>query len=261
MKFKVGLAQTCHPTDGDVVALVRSVAEDAASKGVELLVFPECLMSRFEAERGDFLAESQPVDGPFATALGQIAREQGLWMVFTMNELNPEGLPFNTAVVVDDEGAQRAVYRKIHLFDSATTCESERMSAASELPAPIDTPFGKLGLGICYDLRFPEFARAQAVAGCDLLVYPAAWVDGKGKREQWQTLLAARAIENEVFTIGVCRADKGYVGSSCVFGPDGHVRAIADAQECLLVAELDTADLDAMRAAIPVMAHRRSDLY
>ena len=261
MEFTVAIAQTCHPADGDVVALVERFAREAKAAGADLLVFPESLMSRYEAEFGDFLAQSEPVGGPFAQAIDAIAAKNGLWIVYTMNELNPDGLPYNTSIVTDDAGVRRGFYRKVHLFDSATTHESERMAASDALFSPIDTPFGKLGMAICYDLRFPEVARAAALEGCDIMVYPAAWVAGPGKVVQWETLLRARAIENEMFVVGACRADEGYVGHSLVAGPDGVVHANGGEGEELLVAQLDTADLDRVRAAIPVMEHRRPEAY
>ena len=121
MRFTVGIAQTCHPADGDVVALVDRFAGKARAQGVELLVFPESLMSRYEAEIGDFLAESQPIDGMFARAIDAIAAKYGLWIVYTMNELNEGARPFNTAIVADSSGAGRGSYRMDHLFDPATT--------------------------------------------------------------------------------------------------------------------------------------------
>ena len=324
MNVTIALAQSCHPADGNVIALVERFAAEAQAEGADLLVFPESLMSRYEAEIGDFLAESQPLDGPFTQAVDAIAARFGLWIVYTMNERNDleregetstshacidnklnvhadaasntnldvdargsadteanasahgntsansngdtdanvkHGLPFNTAIVTDNTGVRRGFYRKIHLFDSATTTESERMAASDRLFSPIDTPFGKLGLAICYDLRFPEVARAAALEGCDIMVYPAAWVDGPGKALQWETLLAARAIENEMFVVGVSRADEGYVGNSVVIGPDGTVHVRGDREERLLVAHIDTDDLARMRAAIPVFDHRRPDAY
>ena len=261
MEFTVGVAQTCHPADGDVVALVDRFAAQARQRGVDVLVFPESLMSRFEAELGDFLAESQPIGGPFTRAIDAVAAKRGLWIVYTMNELNEGARPFNTAIVTDAAGQRRGVYRKVHLFDSATTCESERMAASDELFDPIETPFGTLGLAICYDLRFPEVARKAALAGCDIMLYPSAWVDGPGKAHQWETLLIARAIENEMFVVGACRADEGYVGTSLVVGPDGSVLARGGASEDLVVAALDTESLARMRTAIPVMQHRRPELY
>ncbi len=109
MKVTIGLAQTCHPDDGDVIGLVERWALDAKRQGVELLVFPESLMTRYELALGQFEAEAQPLDGPFARTVDDIARRTGLWMVYTVNEKNPDSLkPFNTAVVVDDEGCVRA---------------------------------------------------------------------------------------------------------------------------------------------------------
>ena len=230
-------------------------------RGVDLLVFPESLMSRFDAELDAFLAESQPIGGAFTRAVDAIAAKQGLWVVYTMNELNGGAKPFNTAIVTDPAGNRRGVYRKVHLFDSETTRESERMAASDALFDPVDTPFGMLGLAICYDLRFPEVARKAALAGCDIMLYPSAWVDGPGKARQWETLLAARAIENEMFVVGACRADEGYVGTSLVVGPDGAVLARGGASEELLVATLDSETLVRMRSAIPVMWHRRPELY
>ena len=155
----------------------------------------------------------------------------------------------------------RGVYRKVHLFDAGPHRESDRMSAGDAIFRPIDTPFGKLGIGICYDLRFPELARRQAIEGAEILVYPAAWVDGAGKKRQWETLLAARAIENELFAVGVCRADDGYIGSSLVAAPDGTALVEGGDGEGLCVCELDTDELKSLRENMPIFGHRRPDIY
>ena len=262
MKVTIGLAQTCHPDDGDVIGLVERWALDAKRRGVDLLVFPESLMTRYELALGQFEAEAQPLDGPFARTVDDIARRTGLWMVYTVNEKNPDSLkPFNTAVVVDDEGCVRATYRKVHLFDAGPHRESDRMSAGDTILRPIDTPFGKLGIGICYDLRFPELARRQAIEGAEILVYPAAWVDGAGKKRQWETLLAARAIENELFAVGVCRADDGYIGSSLVASPYGRGLVEAGSDEGFYLCTLDTDGLKPLRENMPIFGHRRPDIY
>lgn len=262
MAFRLGLAQTRHPEDGNVVSLVENVASEAASREVDLLVFPESLMSRYEAEREQFVQEAQPVGGPFTQAVDAIAARAGLWIVYTMNEKNPDGgLPFNTAILTDSSGTRHGAYRKVHLFDSHSTTESSRMSAGNKLLAPIDTPFCKLGICICYDLRFPEAARFAATRGCELLVYPAAWVAGDNKILQWHTLLAARAIENGMFVAGVSRSDDGYIGSSAVFAPDGTLVAQADAGEQLIVCEIDIDAVREMREKIPVLEHLHPEAY
>lgn len=285
MKCVLGLAQTTHPEDGDVLALVERYMKEARERGVQLLVFPESLMSRYEKEREAFMREAESVDGAFSSAMDALAAKNGLWVVYTMNELNSaseeaasesneavgvpaienpapaNSNPFNTAVVVDSAGVKRGVYRKVHLFDTDFTHESDRMAAGSELFEPIETPFGKIGLGICYDLRFPEQARVAALAGCDLMIYPAAWVDGKTKAEQWHTLLAARAIENEMFVVGVSRADEGYIGQSAVASPLGVLVACGGPGEELIVCEIDVDDRKEIYGRMPVFEHRRVDLY
>ena len=266
MKVTIGLAQTCHPDDGDVIGLVERWALDAKRQGVDLLVFPESLMTRYELALGQFEAEAQPLDGPFARTVDDIARRTGLWMVYTVNEKNPDSLkPYNTAVVVDDEGCVRATYRKVHLFDAGPHRESDRMSAGDTILRPIDTPFGKLGIGICYDLRFPELARRQAIEGAEILVYPAAWVDGAGKKRQWETLLAARAIENQFF-LAACNScgtagETVFGGASRILGPRGELLAAAGAGEEIVTAALDFSVLAEVRNSINVFHDRRPELY
>ena len=269
MGFRLGLAQCCHPENGNVVGMVEAWACRAEAEGVELLVFPESLMTPFDASPEEFATAAEPLDGPFCTAVNEIAAKYGLWMVYTANELNANGKPpFNTAVVVDEAGTQRAVYRKVHLFDTNFIKESAKVSAGSELICAVEAPFGTFGVCICYDLRFPEQARALAVAGCQLIVYPAAWVDGTHKVNQWRTLLAARAVENEVFVAGLSRCDRAfgagrrnYAGHSCVFSPLGEELASAELEQELLIADIDFGAVASARAAMPILEHRRVDLY
>ena len=279
MGFRLGLAQCCHPSDGDVVAMADKWACRASDAGVDFLVFPESLMTPFELSDADFAEEAQAIDGPFCTAMDALAAKYGLWMAYTVNERSgapacsdvPSGVsrPYNTAVIVGSDGVKRSVYRKVHLFDTDFVRESDKITPGSELVAPVQAPFGSIGVAICYDLRFPELARAAASAGCQVLVYASAWVDGPRKVDQWRTLLAARAIENEMYVAGLSRCDRGfgqtrrdYAGNSCIFGPLGEeVASARGIEEELLVADIDPAALDAARAAMPALDHRRVDLY
>lgn len=262
MAFTLALAQCAHPDDGDVLGMVDTWAGMAERQGADLLVFPESLMTPFELPRDQFIEAAEPVDGPFARAMDGIARSHGLWMVYTMNEQNPNGgPPFNTAVVVDDEGSQRSVYRKVHLFDAGAFRESDKMTAGNAIFEPLETPFCRLGLGICYDLRFPELARRQALAGCELLVYPAAWVAGEDKIDQWRTLARARAIENGIFVAGLSRTGASYIGHSLVSGPTGRVLASADATEQLLCCRIDTTEVATAQQETPALRSRRPELY
>ena len=261
MKFKLGLAQCKHPEDGNALTLVERFCGEAAAAECALLCFPESLMTPYEKEKQAFLKDAEPVDGPFSQTVCELAAKHGLWVAYTINELNPEGNPFNTALIADDQGNRRFIYRKAHLFDTDFTRESDRMARGSELSAPVAAPFASIGLGICYDLRFPEVARKAALAGAELMLYPAAWVSGSRKIEQWQTLLCARAIENEMFVAGLSRADEGYIGSSCIVDPRGEIIAQASEGEELLTAEIDTELIEEVRASMPVFTHRRPELY
>lgn len=265
MTYTIGLAVSRHPqTEGweSTLAMVDGWCARAAEQRVELLVFPEYLMTRFEIDPQRFDAEAQPINGPFVLGMGELAAKYGMWIAFTMNELNDAGgHPYNTAVIVDAEGQVRGSYRKTHLFDASTDKESNRIAAGDELFAPIDTPFGKLVITICYDLRFPEVARKAALAGCELFINMAGWVAGEGKLEQYAALVAGRAVENEMFACGVSRCDKGYVGQAIVVAPNGKELGRTTEDEALLTVSIDLGEMARMRAWIPVLDHRRPELY
>lgn len=265
MAFTLGLVQCCHPKRTDVAAVLE-MAEAwcvrARQQLVDILVFPESLMTRYELDKRQFAEEAQPLDGPFCTAMDALAKRYGLWLAYTVNERNDAGgNPFNTVVLTGSDGVKRGAYRKVHLFDTDFTRESDRMAAGDALFCPVDTPFGRIGLSICYDLRFPEVARSAVLQGCQLLINPAAWVDGRLKADQWKTLLAARAIENEMFVAGVSRVDNGYIGQSAIFGPDGVMLAAGGACEELVTARIDLTSIERVCAVMPVLDHRRPDLY
>lgn len=263
MAYTIALAQVKHPQDHNPLRQVNQYAKRAKNIGADILVFPESLMTPYTEERHAFLKAAESIEGAFASGVREAAARCGLWIAFTMNELNPADRerPFNTAVLVDSDGNLRGTYRKTHLFDVDFTRESDRMTAGCALFEPIAAPFATIGMATCYDLRFPEVARTMALEGATLLLYPASWVDGPGKVEQWRTLLEARAIENELFVAGVSRADDTRIGHSCIFGPRGQLLAEGGSDEELVFATVDPADVEATRAAMPVFAHRRPELY
>lgn len=261
MEFTIALAQCRRPEDGDVVASVARWAQRARQEQADLLVFPEALMTKYEGSVERFAHQAQPLDGAFPRAIDAIAASEGLWIAYTMNERGAD-LPYNTAIITDANGKQRAVYRKVHLFDAQGERESSRMAAGDELMTPVEAPFATIGLGICYDLRFPEVTLAAALAGAQVMLYPAAWVAGPGKVAQWETLLRARAIENGLFVAGVSCADDGRIGHSCVVAPDGTLLAVGgDEVEDLVVCSIDCARIDAVRSATPSLQHRRPECY
>lgn len=260
--FLLALAQSGYPTDGNVLAQAERFAKRASDADARLLAFPENFMCPRPLRAQELRDMSEPLDGPFVRAIGACARRHGLWIVFTMSEANPAGgPPFNTAVVVDDAGEVRGTYRKCHLYDAHGVFESRRTSAGSALMKPVRTPFGMLALGICYDLRFPELARQAAIDGADLLLLPACWYDGPQKPEHWETLLRARAIENELFVAGVCHAGSKFVEHSLVADPLGRIVTPHVQGETLILAQIDMSTKRDARTNMPVFEHRRPELY
>src|SRR5262249_7931955 len=147
---------------------------------------------------------AEPIDGPTFRRFGDKAKERGVWLVAgTMPETSSAAeRPYNTSVLFDPEGRRAAVYRKIHLFDvalgaGATHMESEHVSPGTS-GTLAETPFGKIGMTVCYALRFPDLYRTYARAGAEILTVPAAFTVPTG-RDHWEILLRARAIEDQCF--------------------------------------------------------------
>lgn len=226
---------------------------EARKQNAFLIVFPEYFMIAYAAP--EYVRQAQTLDGPFVSRMSELARHYQLWTLFGMNEsandTNPDKC-YNTLVLIDSNGQIKGSYRKTHLFDAFHWKESDLTLPGTEIFTPIDTPIGKLGLGTCFDLRFPELARRQAQLGAQIILYPAAWVNGEGKDVQWKTLLAARAIENGMYAIGCSQyTPDTYMGKSFASDPFGKILAEGTTNEELLFVSVDCAQSDYARELIP----------
>ena len=206
---------------------IRSLAEDAASRGALLVVFPE-YSSYFTPQLGpDWPEHAQTLHGPFVRALAEIAAELGIHLVAGMIELVPGETErvANTIVAVDAAGAVVAHYRKMHLYDAFGPRESDRIVAGNvwgDGEAPTFAWGGfTVGLQACYDVRFPEVTRRLVDAGADLVLLPSEWVRGPLKEHHWRTLVTARAIENTVYVAAADHAPPIGAGNSMVVDPMG----------------------------------------
>jgi deaminated glutathione amidase len=235
-------------------AVARVVRRDPRP---DLVVFPEAFMRDFGAPGSDVSAFAEPLDGPFVRRLTELAGRHDVTLLAGMFEASGDpDRPYNTLVVVDRAGL-RASYRKIHLYDSFGYRESDRLLAGDREPVVVEIAGLPVGLMTCYDLRFPELARALVDRGAELLVVPAAWVAGSGKVEHWRTLLAARAIENTVFVAAAGQPGPRYTGHSMVVAPSGEVLAEAGDDEDVVLARVDRDLLDEVRETNPSLANRR----
>ncbi len=221
----------------------------------DLVVFPEAFARDFGEAGSDVSAFAEPLDGPFATEVARVATERGTTVVAGMFEPGEDPTrPFNTLVV---RGASEADYRKIHLYDSFGYRESDRLSAGVTEPVVVEIGGFGVGLMTCYDLRFPEMARALVDRGAEVLVIPAAWVAGPRKVDHWRTLVRARAIENTVFVAAVGQPGPRYTGHSLVVDPMGDVLAEAGEEAGLVRASLEHDVLLEARRVNPSLTNRR----
>jgi len=265
--MRVALCQLPVSSDPSInLKRIGSALTSAKEQGSDLAVFPESSMVRFSA---DLRAAAEPLDGPFCTGLSQAARSSGVALAAGIFTPGPDNRVYNTTVAFDAAGHLVAAYRKIHLFDALGTRESETVAPGDEIVLA-DLAGLKVGFLTCYDVRFPELARALVTRGADLIVIPSAWAAGLFKEEHWVTLVRARAIEN---TIWIAAADQvpdpgepptkapTGVGRSLLVDPMGTVRLDLGSAAGLASGIVDTEMTAQVRSVLPSLQHRRPDLF
>jgi predicted amidohydrolase len=237
----------------------------AHARGAQLIVFPEIFMAWLSpTEYTPKIAKqrAQPISGPFVQHLQMYAREAEMWTIAGMLETSAgtEKI-YNTTIVVNHRGELLKTYHKTHMFDAFGYKESDIFLAGDQLFEPLDTPFGRMGLLVCYELRFPEIARHQSSKGVDFFVIPSAWVHGAMKETHWRSLVTSRAIENTAYVIACNQSGHQFLGRSLIVDPMGVVRAEGSEQEDLLFADIDLSRVHETRTKIPSLKHRRPELY
>jgi predicted amidohydrolase len=251
------------------MAVADRLTRSAAAEGAQLIVLPE----KWTAIGGeqDMLGSAQPLDGPAIAWARSVARELGVEIVAgsILERVAGQDKLANTSVHIDADGEIRALYRKIHMFDveveGRVYRESELERAGEEIVLSATADGLELGLTVCYDLRFPELYRILAVRGARLMTVPAAFTLAT-TRDHWETLLRARAIENQAFMIaanqfGPHPAGQHSGGRSMIVDPWGIVLAQAPDGECHISAELDLARQREIRRRLPSLANRRPLAY
>jgi len=241
---------------------------DAVSKGAKLVVLPENFAFLGHADSDMLTIAENDSEGPIQTFLAKQAKTHGIWIVggtIPMKTSSVQHVRY-ACLVFNAEGERVARYDKIHLFDvhidasNESYNESETAEAGDEVVV-IDTPFGKMGIAICYDLRFPELFRHMLDAGMEFVVMPSAFTAITGKAH-WEVLTRARAIENLCYVIA---ADQGGFhisgrethGDSMIVDPWGHVLNRIQNGSGAIVAELDNQQVNKIRKNFPATEHRR----
>jgi predicted amidohydrolase len=266
--IRVGAIQMTSTADlpANLVA-ARALVAAAAERGAELIALPENFA--FLRREGEPIPCAQALDGEIVAAVRALALEHGVWL---LGGTFPEAIPgssviHNTSVLVDPGGEIAAVYRKIHLFDVDLRASGGGAYSESAIVAPGEeivvaaTPFGGIGLSVCYDVRFPELYRAMAARDARFLAVPSAFTCETGK-DHWEVLLRARAIENQAFVLAPAQCgrhseDRRSYGRSLIIDPWGLVVARAGDRPGVVVAECDLDQLEEIRAELPALRHRR----
>ncbi|MCD8022154.1 MAG: carbon-nitrogen hydrolase family protein [Lachnospiraceae bacterium] len=248
---------------------VRQAAENDA----DLVMLPEMFCCPYET--ANFPLYAQPEGGPNWSDLFACARENHVYLVAgsmpecAIDENGPVIDIYNTSFVFNREGEQIARHRKVHLFDvdikgGQRFFESETLTAGKEVTV-FDTEFGKIGLMICFDIRFPELARLMALQGVRMILVPAAFNMTTGPAH-WELAFRSRAVDNQVFLLGCSPArdmESSYhaYGHSLAVNPWGDIIAQLDEHEGILYCDLDLQMTEEIRAQLPLLRARRTDLY
>lgn len=250
--------------------LAEQLVRAAAVAGADLVALPEkwSLLGP-----GEILAErAEPLDGRALSAARRWARELGIHLLAgsVAERIAGQDRLANTSALIDPEGELAAVYRKIHMFDvdvgGVSYRESEHERGGDEItlaePPGLDL---KLGLTVCYDLRFPELYRILALRGAEAVTVPSAFTSATG-RDHWEVLLRARAVEDQLFVIapnqhGEAPPHYDSWGHSMLVDPWGRVLDVCGDGDGFAIAELDLAELERVRSQMPSLANRRADAY
>lgn len=268
-KIKIAALQTMVSKDKrENLDRLERLLEDSGLAGVDLVTLGEMFNCPYQTPNFPIYAEE--AGGESWQRCSALAKKHGIYLsAGSMPERDREGHIYNTAYVFDRQGRQIARHRKMHLFDIAVSggqCfrESDTLTAGNDV-AVFDTEFGKMGLCVCYDFRFPELPRLMAQRGARVILVPAAFNMTTGPAH-WEIMFRQRAVEDQVFAVGTAPArdaSSGYTswGHSIAVGPWGNILYQMDEKPGIALAELDLDEVERVRAELPLLAHRRLDIY
>lgn len=249
----------------DNLATAERLVGEAADRGATFIGLPENFA--YLRSEGQPVPAPQPLDGPWVQRMAALARGRGVTLLLGSlpERIDGDTRVYNTSVLLGPDGATMASYRKIHLFDidlpgMEHLKESKAVRPGTEVVVA-DAAFGKLGLSICYDVRFPELYRALSRSGARVLAVPSAFTDRTG-RDHWEVLLRARAIENLAFVfapaqVGIHGKGRASHGHAMIVDPWGRILAEVAEGEGLALTDLDFAAQDRVRRELPALDHVR----
>lgn len=263
--MRVSIAQLSSSEDKrENLDKAKKYIKKAKEKGADIVVLPELYMVYTSEDLGTKPSDfAEPLDGPFVTGLSEAAKESGVHVICGIFESTPEeeNRAYNTTVTIDDSGKLLNAYRKTHLYDAFNHKESDEIIPGIDQSPVVETKFGRLGIMVCYELRFPEISRSLALKDADYIVVPSGWVEGYMKEEHWQTLIRARAIENTSHVIASNQVGTIFTGRSMIVDPMGVTLGDAGEEETLLVRDICDERTEQVRKKLPSVKDRKPELY
>lgn len=267
-KFRTALVQMKSSVNKEQnLAYSLELINEAAKDKARLICFPEFQMAYSPPEQKPEALHkiAEKIKGNFVSTLSYSAKQNKINVIATIYEIintnKQNHKVFDTAIIINDLGKLKSVYRKIHLYDALGFKESKKLVAGSIIERPTRTSVGNLGLLICYDMRFPEISRILTVNGASILASPSAWVAGFMKLEHWEIMVKARAIENGVYLIAPNQVGNIYCGHSMVIDPFGSTLADMGNREGIEIIDIDSSRIDTIRRTLPLLMNRRTDVY
>ena len=270
--YKIALVQMKSSTiKSENLKLSVDYIRQAAKKKIELVCFPEFQMAYSPLEQSarelSTIAENA-INGNFITTLRKEAKRHRIKIIATIYEnidtKRKEKTDYrvsDTAIMISEKGDVMSIYRKLHLYDALGFKESVKLVGGNNIERPVKVGIGKIGLEICYDIRFPEMSRILTLDGADVLAIPSGWVQGIMKVEHWQIMLKARAIENGCYVIAPDQVGNIFSGQSMVIDPFGITLLDMGNKEGVEVVEIARDRVESVRKTLPLLKNRRTDVY
>lgn len=263
--MKVAVVQFCASTQKNKnLEKILSYIRKAADNGAELCAFPEFMMFYTTSKQTphELANQAETIRGDFVTAIKNAAKKNSIQVVGTLYEKSKKKYRvYDTSFLVDKSGKLISIYRKIHLYDALGFQESKKLEPGSKMPTPVKSSLGKIGMLICYDLRFPEISRLLASAGAEILVAPSAWVKGPMKEEHWIAINKTRAIENGCYVIAPDQVGNIYCGRSLIVDPYGKILLDMKKRQGMGIVDISLDKVKETRRVLPLLQNRRTDVY
>ncbi len=262
---KIAVVQMRAETDkkNNLKKILKYVSQ-AAHRGAKLCAFPEFMMCYTPSSQSpsDLANVAEKIDGEFVSSISEEAKRNSIQVIGTLYEKSPKpNRVYDTSFLIGKTGKVITTYRKIHLYDALGFKESMKLYPGSSIAKPVKTSVGKMGMMICYDLRFPEMSRILASSGSEILVVPSAWVKGKMKEEHWITINKTRAIENGCYVISPDQVGNIYCGRSIVIDPYGKILLDMKKKEGIGIVDISLDEVKQVRQKLPLLQNRRTDIY